>query len=216
MERRDVLKLLASTTVLPALGPDALFWLQGVHTQIAKASGLKTLTPDQNVTVTTIAELILPQTDTPGAKAAKVNEFIDLMLSDWYDEPTTARFLAGLADVDRRSKKSFGKKFVACSEADQKKLLTLLDKESLAAARTESEAAQKKGQAVVDEQALSAKKEEIRSEVPAAADSMSFFSMMKKLTLVGYYTSEVGFKDELHKSIIPPTHKGCAPIAGVA
>src|ERR1700733_14956249 len=100
MERRDVLKLLASATVLPTLSSDALFWLQGVHTQIAKASALKTLTPDQDAIVTTISELIIPQTDTPGAKAAKVNEFIDLILSDWYDEPATARFLAGLADVD--------------------------------------------------------------------------------------------------------------------
>jgi hypothetical protein len=75
--------LIASATVLPALRSDALFWLQGVHAQIAEASALKTLTPDQDATVTTIAELIIPQTDTPGAKAAKVNEFIDLILSEW-------------------------------------------------------------------------------------------------------------------------------------
>jgi hypothetical protein len=216
MERRDVLKLLVSATVLPTLSSDALFWLQGVHTQIAKASALKTLTPDQNATVTTIAELIIPQTDTPGAKAAKVNEFIDLILSEWYDEPTTARFLAGLADVDRRSQTSFGKKFVACSEADQKKLLTLLDAESIAAARKEAAADQKKRQPVVDEQALSAKKEEIRPGPLAALAPTNFFAMIKKLTLVGYYTSEVGFKDELHKQIIPPTHKGCAPLTGAA
>jgi Gluconate 2-dehydrogenase subunit 3 len=216
MERRDILKLLASATVLPALGSDALFWFEGVHSQIAKASALKTLTPDQDATVTTIAELIIPQTDTPGAKAAKVNEFIDVILSDWYDEPTTARFLAGLADVDKRSQKSFGKKFVACSEVDQKKLLTLLDKESMAPARKADAAGQKKRQPVVDQQSLSAKKEEIPAGPPAAYAPANFFAMIKKLTLVGYYTSEAGFKDELHKQIIPPTHKGCAPLTGAA
>jgi len=212
MERRDVLKLLASATVLPVLSSDALFWLQGVHTQIAKASSVKTLNPHQDATVTTIAELIIPQTDTPGAKAAKVNEFIDLILSEWYDEPTTARFLDGLADVDKRSQTLFGQKFVACPEADQKKLLTVLDEEALAAARGATATKQEKRLPAVDEQALSAKKEEVPP--PTAIAPAHFFGMIKKLTLVGYYTSEAGFKDELHKSIIPPTHKGCALISG--
>lgn len=213
MERRDILKLLASATILPTLSADALFWLQGLHTQAANTSVLKTLTPDQDAIVTTMAELIIPQTDTPGAQAAKVNEFIDLILSDWYDEPTTARFLAGLADVDRRSQTLFGQKFVACSETDQKKLLMLLDEESWADARRVSEADQKKSQPLVDQQTLSARKEEVPPQPPAAIAPPHFFSMIKKLTLVGYYTSEAGFKDELHKTIIPPTHKGCAVIS---
>jgi hypothetical protein len=183
--------MLASTTALSALSADALFWFEGVHAQIAKASALKTLTPDQDATVTTIAELIIPQTNTPGAKATKVNEFIDLMLSDWYDDVAKAAFLAGLADVDQRSQKLFGKKFVACSEAQQKKLLTALDKE-----------------------ALDARKQEPAAAAAGAPFPFNFFGMMKRLTLVGYYTSEVGFTKELRKSIIPPTHKGCALIAG--
>jgi hypothetical protein len=174
MERRDVLKLLASATVLPALSPDALFWLQGVHTQIAKASSLKTLSPDQDATVTTIAELIIPQTDTPGAKAAKVNDFIDLIVSDWYDDDAKARFLAGLADVDKRSQTLFGKKFVACTEADQKKLLTVLDEEA-AADRKASEADQKKRLAAVNEQALSARKEENTNRATGGVRSHEFF-----------------------------------------
>lgn len=191
MERRDVLRLLASTTALSALSADALFWLQDVHAQVAKASALKTLTPHQDATVTTIAELIIPQTNTPGAKGAKVNEFIDLIVSEWYDERAKSRFLAGLADVDKRSRKLFGQNFVACSEADQKTLLTVLD-----------------------EEALAARQKEALSGLSAAAVPINFFSMIKKLTLVGYYTSEVGFKDELHKTIIPPDHKGCAPLEG--
>jgi hypothetical protein len=191
MERRDVLKLLASAG-LTALSADELFWLQGVHSQVAKASGLKTLSAHQDATVTTVAELIIPQTETPGAKAAKVNEFIDVMLSDWCDEATAARFLAGLAGLDKRSQKLFSQKFIGCSEDNQKKLLTALDEEALAARR----------------------KETTRPGTPPAVFPMDFFSMFKKLTLIGYYTSAVGFKDELHKTIIPAAHKGCAPLEG--
>jgi len=49
-----------------------------------------------------------------------------------------------------------------------------------------------------------------------APPPMNFFYQMKKLTLAGYYTSEIGFLQELGKSIIPPGHAGCAPIQEVA
>jgi gluconate 2-dehydrogenase gamma chain len=45
---------------------------------------------------------------------------------------------------------------------------------------------------------------------------MNFFYQLKKLTLAGYYTSEIGFSRELGKKIIPPSHAGCAPIQGRA
>ena len=44
------------------------------------------------------------------------------------------------------------------------------------------------------------------------ANPPSFFQMMKRLTLIGYYTSEAGFEEELHRTVIPPGHAGCAPI----
>ena len=50
------------------------------------------------------------------------------------------------------------------------------------------------------------------SGTAAAPPRMDFFYMMKKLTLTGYYTSEIGFAKELGKSIIPPGHAGCAPL----
>jgi Gluconate 2-dehydrogenase subunit 3 len=192
MDRRDVLRLLTSAAVLPALSPDAVAFFQSAHSQIARAPGLKTLNPHQNATVTMIAELIIPETDTAGAKAAKVNEFIDLILTDWYDDATTSHFLAGLSDVDRRSQELFSKKFVACKASQQNELLHALDAEALAAPR-----------------------EEHAPGSPVLA-RMNFFAMIKKLTLIGYFTSEPGFKNELHRTIIPASHAGCAPLPGRA
>ncbi len=56
---------------------------------------------------------------------------------------------------------------------------------------------------VLNQEALSARNEEAP---PPAIAPMNFFAMIKKLTLVGYYPSEAGFKDELHKSTIPTKH----------
>jgi Gluconate 2-dehydrogenase subunit 3 len=190
MERRDVLKLLGSATALSALPLEALTLIQQASAQVAQSTALRTLDPHQNATVTTISELIIPATDTPGAKAAKVNEFIDLLLTEWFDPAETKEFLAGLTDVDACSQQKFSAAFVDCTPVQQAEVLKQLD-----AAAMDFAAEQK--QAV---------------RMNAAPPPMNFFYQLKKLTLAGYYTSEIGFSQELGRTIIPPSHAGCAPI----
>jgi hypothetical protein len=194
MNRREVLRLLGSAAAISALPLEAMTVIQHASAQIAKSTGLRTLNPQQNATVTAIAELIIPATDTPGAKSAKVNEFIDLLLTEWFEPSETTEFLAGLADVDARSKKMFSLTFVNCTPAEQTDLLKQLD-----AAAMEFSANQKR-----------------TMQMHSTPLPMNFFYQMKKLTLAGYYTSEIGFSQELGKSIIPPEHAGCAPIHEVA
>jgi hypothetical protein len=189
MQRREALRLLASAATLPMLPRAAFSLFQAVHTQLPDQPVLKTLTPHQNAMVTSIAEAIIPQTNTPGAKAARVNEFIDLVLTDWYDLEEKSIFLTGLADVDTRSRELFGKDFVECGEKQQVELLRGLDDE-LAVGGIHSGA--RRGHKSMPEK--------------------NFFFMIKQLTLVGYYTSEIGFEQELHDEIIPSRHAGCAPL----
>jgi hypothetical protein len=161
-----------------------------VHDQLPAQPVLKTLNTHQNATVTTISELIIPQTDTPGAKAARVNEFIDLILTEWYDEEEKSTFLTGLADVDAQARDLFSKEFVDCGEKQQIEILQALDDE-VAAARAEPEMRRRR-----------------RNRPPEKI----FFFMIKQLTLVGYYTSQIGFEQELHGEIIPSRHAGCVPL----
>ena len=186
MHRRQALRLLASAATLPMLSREAFSLFQAVHEQLHEQPVLKTLNPHQNLTVTTIAEIIIPQTNTPGAKAARVNEFIDLILTEWYDEEEKSTFLTGLTDVDSRARDLHGKDFVECGEKQQVEILQALDDEI--AARTEDVRRR-------------------RSHPP----QKNFFFMMKQLTLVGYYTSQIGFEQELHGEIIPSRHAGCVP-----
>ncbi len=190
MQRRDVLKLLTSAAALSAIPLDLILAVQQARAQVGHAGGLRTLNSHQNATVTTITELIIPETDVPGAKGTKVNEFIDLLLTDWFDEPDAKHFLTGLGQVDAESRKSFGADFINCNPTQQTQQMKQMDDEAMGYARA---------------QRLAAKSH--TSPPPS-----NFFYTLKKLTLVGYYTSEIGFEKELGKSIIPPGHDGCAPL----
>ena len=83
------------------------------------------LTPDQVELVATLAEIIIPETDTPGARAARVHEHIDLVLSH-ETEQVRKTFLEGLAEVGRLSLVRYGKAFVRLSLEDQEALLSRL------------------------------------------------------------------------------------------
>src|SRR2546423_7202623 len=98
MNRREALLLLAGTAALP----DRLLAIgRTVHKRV-RVGTLRTLNPHQNETVATIAELIIPKTDTAGAREAGVPAFIDVMLADWADDEQRQTFTAGLPDVDQR------------------------------------------------------------------------------------------------------------------
>ena len=183
MNRREALLALGGVAVLA----DPLFAAgRSLQARLGSGGALQVLDPHQNETVVTIAELIIPATDTPGATAARVNEFVDLALAEWFDAAERTSFLRGLADVDARSRKLFAKDCTACTPEQQAQILTALDAE-LAELRD----GEKQGYTV------------------EATTSQRFFRNMKRLTLVGYYTSEVGATEELHNPIIPGRYDGC-------
>ena len=178
MNRREALLLLAGTAAIP----DRLLAIGRTVHQRVRAGALRALTPQQNETVATIAELIIPKTDTPGARDAGVPGFIDVMLADWGDDDQRQFFTAGLANVDERSRAAFGKDFVACTVQQQTQILTDLDAELA------------------------------RLRDTKADTSKNFFQAMKWLTLTGFYTSEVGATSELHYRVVPGRYEPCYPL----
>jgi glucoside 3-dehydrogenase (cytochrome c) hitch-hiker subunit len=76
----------------------------------------------QNATVEALSELIIPSTGTPGAKAALVNRFIDLLLND-EDAEKQKKFYEGLAWLDARSMQVSRKPFVNLTPGEQTALL---------------------------------------------------------------------------------------------
>lgn len=149
-----------------------------------------------------LAEAILPETSTPGAKEAGVGEFIPVMIRDCYDPQDQKAFLEGLDGVDDRSGKEFGKKFQELSKAEQLEFVNMLDKEAKEFQRERGE----KQRELNEEAEKTGKPAEEIEQLPN-----HFFHMLKQLTLTGFFTSEVGMTKALRFVKIPGRYDGNYP-----
>ena len=177
----------------------------------------RALSPEQLEQVATIAEHIIPTTDTPGARAAGVHRFIDTMLAEYYSPASREHLLKGLGDVDARARRSYGRAFLACTAANQRALLEQLDRETFhgpaadsAVANAASRETERGGGG------LAAAGDGARRTPSSRAGSLpEFFRTMKELTLLGYYTSQVGATKELRYVQVPGRFDGCVPFTTI-
>ncbi len=175
LTRRRALSQLVAGAVGVAATP---VWVQSLCAQaraeadtqaVRAAAGASTwapsvLTPRQDEAVSALTELIIPATETPGAKAALVNRFVDHVLSV-ADAKERSEFIRGLTWLDDRCRARVGKDIAAATAAELTSVLTPLAAE---------------GAAPADD-----------------APGVAFFHAIKSMTITGYYTSEIGLRQEL-------------------
>ncbi|HTE02220.1 MAG TPA: gluconate 2-dehydrogenase subunit 3 family protein [Mucilaginibacter sp.] len=137
---------------------------------------------DQVAFLNEVGETILPATSTPGAKAANVGGFMAIMVRDCYEKPDQDIFVKGLSQINDAANKKFSKSFLDLDATQRTALLTDLDKEQ---------------------------KDYSKTKKPK--DPNHYFRMIKELTLLGYFTSEVGCKQALRYVPIPGRYDGCIP-----
>ena len=125
--------------------------------------------------------MIIPRTDTPSASDAGVSDFIDLILTEWYEASERTYFVNGLAAVDSRTKTLFSKNFVDCSPDQKSEIMVELGAKMLADAPPVGR--------------------HWASDAPSPPTN--FYSGFRRLTLTAYYTSEAGATKELHFQVIP-------------
>jgi Gluconate 2-dehydrogenase subunit 3 len=196
LNRREAVRLLGLGCSFSALPASVVAASREVHAGLTDTPTFKILSPSQDATVVAMAELILPRTETPGAKDTRVDEFIDRIVADWYSDEDRTVFLAGLADVDRRTLKLFGKNFVDVSQDQQSEILRALGDE-LAVANA----------------AVANGPRGYRGEPPEPKNN--FYLKFRELTLMGYFTSEAGFTRQLKEEIIPGRFDGCVELKTV-
>lgn len=156
------------------------------------AQTLRALTPAQEQLVAAVAEVILPTTDTPGAREVGVSLFVDRMLADYYSADARAQFLAGLARLDTRALTKHGHPFVGCTAAQQFALVDALDAQAFDVRAIAAGAPSR-----VNSVAPDAAPDSTDATRAADADPRAFYGVLKELTLAGYYTSEIGATREL-------------------
>lgn len=129
-----------------------------------------------------VAETIIPRTNTPGAKDAEVGKFMDLIVHDCYEEKNQKIFKEGINQLNDVCNKQFNTSFMQCTKEQREKVLIEIDK-------------------VAKEYQQKKKKE----------DPPYYYTMIKQLTLFGYFTSKPGATQALRYTAVPGRWNGCVP-----
>lgn len=134
-------------------------------------SGPIQFTAKQQLLITDLAEVIMPATNTPGAKAAGVDKFIGHVIENCTAPNQQEVFRQGLQQTDVLSQATFGKSF---SELDSPQRIGVVEK--------------------------------------LAQREKQFFMNLRELTIVGYFTSEIGATQALNYLPVPGRFQGDIPL----
>ena len=125
MDRRDLLSTLGAVTALtlvPGHADEA--WAR----LLAGYRPANTLTPSQLELVASMADTIIPRTDTPGATDVGVPDWVNLIVAEYYNETERSAFLSGLAAIDARARTLRGVSFAELDAAARDEVMSALDR----------------------------------------------------------------------------------------
>ncbi len=177
MNRRDLLKQIALLTGGVVVGSE--LFLSGCKTGIKTDAGF---TADVIALLDEVGETIIPATTTPGAKAAKVGEFMKVWVTDCYTQQEQDAFTKGLASLEEACNKMHNKSFMECDATQRHDFVVSLEKEA---------------------KDFNSKKQ--KEEPP------HYYTMMKQMTLGGFFTSKTGATETLRHIQVPGKYDGALP-----
>jgi hypothetical protein len=163
----------------------------------ATAHGVGAFTAADVALLDEIADTILPETSTPGAKATKAGAFMALMVTDVYSDRDQKVFRDGMRALEDAGRAATGKRFMEATAAERLTLLQALDREQKTAMEERSQPARTRFPAT-----------------PASEDAPAhYFRMMKELALLGYFTSEIGYTQAMRYRETPGSYDPDVPHA---
>ncbi|MDH2326921.1 gluconate 2-dehydrogenase subunit 3 family protein [Cereibacter sp. SYSU M97828] len=177
MERRDLLKMIAAATGMSMIGGAAF-----AYGKVPLQEPANDFTEADVAKLDELAETIIPQTSTPGAKEAGVGLFMAQFVTDCYSPEEQAIFREGLTALDADGD------FMALTPEARKEMLIALD----------AEAKEQAGRVALDGQS-------------SGQTKAHYFTMMKQLTLFSFFTSEVGATKVLRYVAVPGRYDGELP-----
>ena len=177
MNRRELIKQIAILTGTAVVGSE--FFLSGCKSADRTVTGVFT---DSDIAFfDDVAETILPKTKTPGAKEARVGQFMALYATDCYEDNDLKTFQGTREKLNEASQKIAGKTFMNASQEDRTKILIQLDKE-----------------------AKDYQKANEGKTAPA-----HYFTLVKQLTMMGFFSSKPGVTQVLRYKPVPGKYEGC-------
>jgi len=179
MNRRDMLKMIVTATGTAFIGAKVFAYELTSATPVAKTG----FTVNDIALMNEIGEVIIPKTDTPGAKAADVGSIMAVMVADCFTADEQETFTTGLVKLQTSAKDAYNSDFMLLSNDKKMALLTSLDKEALS---------------------YNAKRE-------SKEDMPHYFSIIKQQVLFGFFTSKIGATKVLRYVAIPGSYDGYYP-----
>jgi hypothetical protein len=181
MNRREAVTRVGLILGGTVIGAEA--FLSGCTKRSEEAVSWLDFSVDRVAFLDEVGETILPTTaSSPGAKEAMIGEFMKAIVTDCYEEKDQQIFIDGITRLNAVAEEKYSKAFMKLSTEEKHDLLVAIDKEAKDYAQT--------------------KKQD---------DPAHYFSMIKQLTLWGYFTSEVGSKKALRYEPLPGRYDGCYP-----
>jgi Gluconate 2-dehydrogenase subunit 3 len=196
MDRRELLKMIALATGAVVVGGE--LFLTGCKTGAKTEAGFTTA----NISLLDeIAETILPATSSPGAKAAQVGQFMKVYVTDCYTQASQDAFTKGIVELEDACKKMHSKTFMECTSEQRRELLLSLEKEAKEFNKKPEEEDKKQ-------------REELKGQNKGydfVAAPKHYYTMMKQLTLLGFFTSKPGATQALRHVAVPGKYDGAVP-----
>ena len=137
--------------------------------------------------IDSLTETIIPRTDTPGASDAEVFKYVIMTIKENISRRDQNTFINGLVDVQDKSLSDFGEPFEKCSPEQQEKILLHFQERGIQ---------------------LTGMFGRVQSKVLGS----SFFKILKRLTLEGYCTSEIGCTQGMDYDLVPGKYEPCIPL----
>ncbi|HTN35703.1 MAG TPA: gluconate 2-dehydrogenase subunit 3 family protein [Arachidicoccus sp.] len=208
MQRREALRnvalLVGGGVILSGTTMSMLF--DSCSSPKKKAGNL--VSDDQQKIITEIADIIIPTTSCPGAKAAGVGPFVTLMMKDCYPENVQQDFIKGLEAFEKDAKDQLGKSFLKATRAEQEKAVASLREKTIA---------QQKADNADPKNKIEIKVPNAGSFVKTAAKTSEnknsyFFALVRDLTIMGYFSSEIGATKARAYVAVPGRYDGCVDL----
>ncbi len=193
MNRREAIERAALVLGYAVTGPALVGVLNGCSPKPDLNYKPVFFSEDQARVISELTEIILPKTTTPGAKDVGVPGFIDSLLKEVYSPQDQESFLKGLSEFEEKAKKELGDDFSEAKPEEQKAFV-------------------KKHH---DEELSNAKGLGSWGWWSSDTEEKPFIFIVKELTLLGFFTSQVGATEVLQYNQVPGPFQGCVPLEKV-